>query len=93
MIQFMNSTIIAALLYQSIITAAFGFIAWNSLLQKFGATSLHSFIFIMPLAGVLFGVLLLGEAVTPNLTASIVFIVTGVIIVNLRRKKPVASVL
>lgn len=92
MIQLMNSTIIIALLYQSIVTAAFGFIAWNSLLRKFGATSLHSFIFIMPLAGVLFGVLLLGEAVTPNLTASIIFIVTGVIIVNLRRKKPVASV-
>ncbi|SDU61766.1 DMT family transporter [Desulfobacula phenolica] len=93
MIQMMNPTIITALLYQSIVTAAFGFIAWNSLLQKFGATSLHSFIFIMPLAGVVFGVLLLGEAVTPHLTASIVFIVTGVIIVNLRRKKTVVSVL
>ncbi|CCK78184.1 DMT family transporter [Desulfobacula toluolica] len=93
MIQMMNPTIITALLYQSIVTAAFGFIAWNSLLQKFGATSLHSFIFIMPLAGVVFGVMLLGEAVTPHLTASIVFIVTGVIIVNLRRKKTVVSVL
>ncbi len=80
-----NPTIIKALLYQSLVTASFGFIAWNSLLQKFGATALHSFIFIMPLAGVLFGVLLLDETITPHLIISIIFIVTGVIIVNLRR--------
>ena len=86
MIRFINPAIIKSVLYQSIITASFGFIAWNSLLQKFGATALHSFIFIMPLAGVLFGVLLLGETITPHLIISIIFIVTGVIIVNFRRK-------
>lgn len=86
MIQMINPTIIKAMLYQSIVTASFGFIAWNSLLQRFGATALHSFIFIMPLVGVLFGVLLLGETITPHLATSIAFIVTGVIIVNLRRK-------
>jgi len=87
MIRTINPTIIKALLYQSIVTASFGFIAWNSLLQKFGATALHSFIFIMPLTGVLFGVLLLGETITPHLVISIAFIVTGVVVVNLRRKK------
>jgi len=92
MIQMINPTIIKALLYQSIVTASFGFIAWNSLLQKFGATALHSFIFIMPLTGVLFGVLLLKEPITPNLIISITFIVAGVIIVNLRRKKQPSSV-
>ena len=92
MIRMINPTIIKAVLYQSIITASFGFIAWNSLLQKFGATSLHSFIFIMPLSGVMFGVLLLGEAITTHLVISIVFIMAGVIIVNLRRKKHHISV-
>ncbi len=87
MIRMINPTVIKAILYQSIVTAAFGFIAWNTLLQKFGATALHSFIFIMPLVGVLFGVLLLGEIFTPQLAISIAFIVTGVIIVNLKRKK------
>lgn len=83
-----NRTVVTALLYQSVISASFGFIVWNSLLAKFGATSLHSFVFIMPLAGVVFSVLLLGETVTPYLAASIGFIVTGVIIVNLHRRKP-----
>jgi len=85
MIRFINPTIIKSILYQSVVSASFGFIVWNSLLQKFGATALHSFIFIMPLAGVLFGVLLLDETITPHLIISIIFIVTGVIIVNLRR--------
>ncbi|MCD4720054.1 MAG: DMT family transporter [Desulfobacula sp.] len=92
MIRMINPTIIKAMLYQSIVTASFGFIAWNSLLQKFGATALHSFIFIMPLAGVLFGVLLLRETITTHLVTSIIFIVSGVIIVNLRRKKHPVSV-
>jgi len=92
MIRMINPTIIKAMLYQSVVTASFGFIAWNSLLQKFGATVLHSFLFIMPLAGVLFGVILLDEPLTLYLIASIVFIVAGVIIVNLRRKKRPAPV-
>ncbi|MCP4021853.1 MAG: DMT family transporter [Desulfobacteraceae bacterium] len=84
MIIHINTGILTALFYQTFITAAFGFVAWNSLLQRFGATSLHSFIFIMPLAGVFFGVLILGEPITVNLLASILFIVTGIIVVNMR---------
>ena len=87
MIRMINPVVIKSLLYQSVVTASFGFIAWNTLLQKFGATSLHSFIFIMPLAGVLFGVVLLGETITPHLAIAGAFIVTGVIIVNLRTRK------
>ncbi|MCF6249226.1 MAG: DMT family transporter [Desulfobacula sp.] len=87
MVRFINATVIYALLYQSVVSASFGFIVWNSLLQRFGATSLHSFVFIMPLTGVLLGVLMLKETITPHLAASIAFIVTGVIIVNLRRGK------
>lgn len=87
MVIVMNDTVIKALLYQALVSASFGFIAWNSLLQRFGATSLHSFVFIMPMAGVLFSVQLLGEAVTPYLTLSIALIVSGVVVVNLKRKK------
>ncbi len=91
MITAITPAVVKAVLYQSIVTASFGFIAWNSLLQKFGATSLHTFIFIMPLSGVLFGVILLGEAFTRNLAVSIALIVAGVIIVNWRNKKQPVS--
>ncbi len=82
MIKAMNVPVMTAVFYQSFVTAGFGFLAWNTLLKKFGATILHSFVFIMPVSGVLFSVLILGEPVTANLFASIVFIGTGISIVN-----------
>ncbi|MBU8910818.1 MAG: DMT family transporter [Desulfobacterales bacterium] len=82
MVKTLNATIINALLYQSVIVAAYGFIAWNNLLQKFGATTLHSFVFLMPLAGVFFGVVLLGEPLSMYLALSIMLIILGLIIVN-----------
>jgi len=82
-----NGEVLGGLFYQTFITASYAFVAWNALLQKFGATALHSFVFIMPLAGVFFGVLLLGEPVTPYLIASILCIVTGIIVVNMVSKK------
>ena len=47
-----DQTIICALLYQSIAIASLGFVAWNTLLKTYGAASLHSFVFVMPIAGV-----------------------------------------
>jgi len=49
--------VLTALLYQSLVTASFGFVAWNTLLLKYGAVALHSFIFIMPIAGVALGLM------------------------------------
>lgn len=79
--------VVKALLFQSIVTAAFGFVAWNTLLKKFGATALHSFIFVIPLSGVFFGVMILNEPLTTQLLASIGFIVAGIVVVNVRRRK------
>lgn len=85
MISSLNPAVVKALFYQSFVAASFGFIAWNSLLKKYGVTAVHSFIFIMPVAGVFFGILLLGEPVTKNLVISILFIVSGIIVVNLKK--------
>jgi drug/metabolite transporter (DMT)-like permease len=79
--------VLAALLYQSLVTASFGFVAWNTLLQKYGAVSLHSFIFIMPISGVGLGALLLGEPVTWNILISLILIVSGILVVNLKTKR------
>ncbi|WP_240744167.1 DMT family transporter [Desulfopila sp. IMCC35006] len=82
MVRFIDASIIKAMLYQTLVTAAFGFVAWNTMIQKFGATALHSFVFIMPVSGVFLGVTLLGEPVTANLICAIVLVVTGLIVVN-----------
>ncbi|MGD9012659.1 MAG: DMT family transporter, partial [Desulfobacterales bacterium] len=76
-----------ALLYQSLVTAAFGFVAWNTLLQKYGAVALHSFIFIMPISGVSLGGLVLGEPITVKILIALALIVAGILIVHLKPRK------
>ena len=79
--------VIASMLYQSLLTASFGFVAWTNLLQKYGAVSLHSFIFIMPIAGVVLGGLVLGEPISFSILLALFFIVSGVMVVNLKTRK------
>lgn len=82
MVKSLNTGIVSAMFYQTFVTASFAFIAWNTLVKKYGTTVLHSFVFIMPLAGVSFGVILLKEPLTPNLMVSIMLVTAGLIVVN-----------
>jgi drug/metabolite transporter (DMT)-like permease len=83
----LNLQVIGAVLYQSLVTAAFGFVAWNTLLQKYGAVALHSFIFIMPIAGVALGGLVLGEPITLKIVIALALIVAGILVVHLKPRK------
>ena len=87
MISRLDYKVVGAVLYQSLVTAAFGFVAWNTLLQKYGAVALHSFIFIMPIAGVVLGGLVLGEPITAKLLIALALIVAGILVVHLRPRK------
>ena len=84
MISEINPRVVLSLLYQAVVTGSFGFIAWITLLKKYGAVSLHSFIFIMPVAGVLLGGLVLGEPITVKILLALLLIVLGIFIVNLK---------
>ena len=86
MVTFINIPVLLSLLYQSFVTAAFGFVIWTTMLQRFGATSLHSFIFILPVSGVFFGVLILDDPLTSNLISAIIFIALGIIITHIRNR-------
>ncbi|MGD8460295.1 MAG: DMT family transporter [Desulfobacterales bacterium] len=87
MVSQLDFKVIGALLYQSLVTAAFGFVAWNTLLQKYGAVALHSFIFIMPISGVALGGLVLGEPITVKILIALALIVAGILIVHLKPRK------
>ena len=82
MVRFIDQKVITAILYQTIVTTSFGFLAWNTLISRFGATALHSFIFLMPISGVSCGIVLLNEPITSNLIISIVLVVTALMVVN-----------
>lgn len=94
MISRLDYQVLGALLYQSLVTAAFGFVAWNTLLQKYGAVTLHSFLFIVPIAGVALGGLVLGEPITSKLLIALALIVAGILVVHLKPRKeaPVYSI-
>lgn len=87
MIFHLDAQVIGALLYQSLIAASFGFVAWNTMLKKYGAVSLHSFVFIMPIAGVSLGGLVLGEPITIKILLALVLIVCGILVVHWQPKK------
>lgn len=86
MVRRIDSSVVISLLYQTFVTATFGMLAWNSMIRKYGATALHSFVFIMPISGVFLGIMVLDEPVTINLVVSILFVVVGLIIVNKKEK-------
>jgi drug/metabolite transporter (DMT)-like permease len=48
---------------------------------------MHSFIFIMPVAGVLLGGLVLGEPITAKILIALLLIVSGILVVHFKRKK------
>jgi drug/metabolite transporter (DMT)-like permease len=69
------------------VTASFGFVTWNTMLQKYGAVALHSFVFIMPIAGVALGGLLLDEPITPKIIIALLLITSGILVVHWKAKK------
>jgi len=87
MISGLDHKVVGAVLYQSLVTAGFGFVTWTTLLQKYGAVALHSFIFIMPIAGVALGGLVLGEPITSRLLIALALIVAGILVVHLKPRR------
>ena len=87
MIYAIDLTVLGSLIYQACISGSLGFVAWINMLQKYGAVSLHSFLFIMPIAGVVLGGLVLGEAINLNIIFSLLLIVLGILTVNLKSGK------
>ncbi len=87
-----DTKVLGALLYQSVVTAAFGFLAWIHLLQRYGTVALHSFVFIMPIAGVVLGGMILNEPITGKILLALGFIVSGIFIIHFKTKKRIIPI-
>jgi drug/metabolite transporter (DMT)-like permease len=88
MIGRLSASVVTALLYQGLVTASFGFVAWHYLLRRYGVVSMHAFVFLMPVSGVLLGGLILGEPVTPRILAAMVMIAGGILVIHVHPRKP-----
>jgi drug/metabolite transporter (DMT)-like permease len=87
MIGTLSGEVVAAVLYQALVAAAFGFIAWNTLLQHHGAVILNSFNFILPVTGVFLAWWLLSEPLTIKILLALIFITAQMAVLYLEPKR------
>jgi drug/metabolite transporter (DMT)-like permease len=78
---------IASLVYQGAVVAFAGYLIWFWLLTRYLAGRLAVFGFLTPMAGVAFGVLLLGERLTPVFGLGALLVGVGIVLVNAPRAK------
>jgi len=75
---------LAGLAYQGVIVAFASYLAWFWLLTRYLAARLAVFSFLAPLFGVLAGVLVLDEPLTPDFAAAALLVGAGIVLVNRR---------
>jgi drug/metabolite transporter (DMT)-like permease len=74
-----------SLALQTVIGAFASYLAWMWMLRHYPATQLSSFTFLAPLFALLFGVMLLGESLTPQLLMALAAVAVGIVLVNRRK--------
>jgi len=75
---------LASLAYQGAIVAFASYLVWFWLLRRYLAARLAVFSFLAPLFGVLFGVAILGEPLTPSFAGAALLVGAGIVLVNRR---------
>jgi drug/metabolite transporter (DMT)-like permease len=76
--------VVAAFAYQCALVAFASFLTWFWLLRHYLAARISVLAFLTPLFGVLAGVLLLGEPLTPSFAVAAVLVGAGIFLVNLK---------
>ena len=83
---FRNPTNIHWLIFalQVVFVVCIGFMVWFWVLSVYPASDMASFSFLAPLFGVIFGWLILDEPITAAIVVALVFVATGIVLVNRR---------
>jgi len=69
---------------QASVGAFASYLVWMWMLGRYPATKISVFVFLTPLFALLFGNLMLGEAVTPTLLVALGLVAVGIVLVNRR---------
>ncbi len=78
----MTGLVWESVLFQGVMVSFAGFLAWFSLLRRYNVSQLSAFLFLSPLFGVSFGVLLLHEAMDLFFVAGAVLVLMGITLVS-----------
>ncbi len=84
----LSAPVLLALAYQGVVVAFASYLAWFWLLQTYLVGRLMVFSFLTPLFGVAFGVLFLGDPLTPSFLFAAGCVAAGILLVNLPAKRP-----
>ena len=79
--------LIGSLLFQIVVVASFSYACWFWLIRHYPATRLSAFSFLTPVMGVLAGVLVLGEPLTPAVLGAMGLVGAGIFLANRPPKK------
>jgi len=71
-----------SLLFQGVVVSFASYLAWFWLLRRYLASRISVFSFMTPLFGVTFGVLLLGEPLTPAFAGGALLVLAGITVVS-----------
>lgn len=77
---------LAALAFQTVIVTFASYLVWFWLVRHYPATRISAFTLLTPIFGLLAGVVLLGEPVTPRLLAALAAVAVGIAVVNRVRR-------
>jgi len=87
----LSPSVLAAMLYQAVVVAFASYLAWFWLLQRYVVGRLMVFSFLTPIFGVVFGVIFLGDPLTPSFLVAAACVAAGILLVNLPQGKAAAS--
>lgn len=78
----LSSWVIGSLLFQTVLMAFAGYLAWFWLLSHYPAAKIASFTFLTPLFGVLFAWMILDEQLTYDMLGALLLVALGIYLVN-----------
>lgn len=84
-------TVWATVLYLGVVMTALGYSCWYHVLGRYQIYRVAPFLLLTPVASVLGGALLLGEAITPTILTGGIVIISGVALLVIERRPPVAA--
>lgn len=80
-------TVIGVIVYQAVMVVILAYGIWYRMLGRYGVNQMMAFTLLVPVFGVIFGVVLLGEPFSLALLAGALLTITGVGIIVLRRPR------
>tara|TARA_B100000989_G_scaffold122685_1_gene90677 strand:+ start:2237 stop:3118 length:882 start_codon:yes stop_codon:yes gene_type:complete len=83
----LSPQIIFAIFFLGLVSTGISFIAYVVLLQRSSPVQASSIIFLVPVTGIFWGAVFLGEAITRNVLMGAAFILVGIALTNLFKPK------